>query len=354
MNIVEREVCHKTWGVGIVEECSNGIIVVKFSEEKVARFEFPEAFAQGFLVANDMEFKRYVLFAIETMKCDICGRENVITEVVDNIRLCKLCKEEHTFFCTDCKRTRAKPIIEVVEDFEYPNFTTEICSECAEEKSFSCFVCDHRYYNKYKGNREKKGFVLCKACAERELEDIKKKRENDVLSTRMNMTLGEEDTLFVVFANDECDKHFFSPTLFRVRLNNQEEIFIEGRHCWDCGQNQIDRNTFAANNRYHEMLCCKYIIKGFDDISYDVENVEYRERNEESKLKKLGYSVSKDDYRTDAQRKEFLRFLIRTNQISKGEAIFHIESLIRINGRRETNAVALRKWKSDLEFLKAL
>jgi hypothetical protein len=75
------------------------------------------------------------------------------------------------------------------------------------------------------------------------------------------------------------------------------------------------------------------------------------ERNEESRLMKYGYSVGQNSRFTDAERQDLLRWLIESKKVSKGYVISHLKHMIAINGKKESNYIALKKWKSDLDFV---
>ena len=81
---------------------------------------------------------------------------------------------------------------------------------------------------------------------------------------------------------------------------------------------------------------------------------EYPERAEVSNLRKLGYSVSKDSGMSDAERQDLLRMIIETGQMTKWQVLNHIHYLIKINGKSGTNSFALKRWKSDYDYVNSL
>ena len=80
----------------------------------------------------------------------------------------------------------------------------------------------------------------------------------------------------------------------------------------------------------------------------------YKDRAEESKLKKIGYSVSKSSTLSEKERQSLLQNAIEHGLVSKGYVITYLENQIRINGKKDANSVALYKWKRDLDFIKKL
>lgn len=75
------------------------------------------------------------------------------------------------------------------------------------------------------------------------------------------------------------------------------------------------------------------------------------ERSDESKLRAHGYSVAQNSSMSDTARQELLRSLIAKRVVSKGYVISYLKHLIQINGRKESNYIALKKWESDLQYV---
>lgn len=78
------------------------------------------------------------------------------------------------------------------------------------------------------------------------------------------------------------------------------------------------------------------------------------ERAQESKLKKYGYSVAWNSPLSNKERQALLKDLIETGLVSKGYVITYLKHNIQINGKKQTNDIALSKWKEDLEFVMKL
>lgn len=80
----------------------------------------------------------------------------------------------------------------------------------------------------------------------------------------------------------------------------------------------------------------------------------FPERAEKSKLYELGYSVSQESGLSDQFRRDLLESIIRSGQMTKAQVANHLYYLIKINGKKGTNDIAVAKWKRDLEFVKTL
>ena len=351
MNLSGKKINHKTLGLGVIESLNEGLIIIRFSSGKVSKFRFPDAFTQGFLTAADTELTQYIKNAISARKCDMCGGENLETVIIDGKRLCHKCKVHHSATCSLCGAMYVRSSAQIVSDHEYPHIKTEMCNACAKQNSFRCSKCGHRYFNEYRAPATiwTDECALCKACFD--ISEFASAGKNSTLSFVMD----EGDILYVLLGNDECYKHSSRPALIRLKLRNHEEVAIEGQYCTVCNQVQITRNTCAKYSRYHESMKCELFLKGLDDAdegsTYEEAVYEFRERADESKLMRLGYSVSQSDLRTDVERQAWLENIISTNQVSKGYVIYHLKNLIRINGKKQTNAAALKKWERDLAFV---
>lgn len=75
------------------------------------------------------------------------------------------------------------------------------------------------------------------------------------------------------------------------------------------------------------------------------------ERNDESRLVKYGYSVSQNSRLSNAERQDLLRRIIESKEVSKGYIISYLKHMIAINGKKESNYIALQKWENDLEYV---
>lgn len=75
------------------------------------------------------------------------------------------------------------------------------------------------------------------------------------------------------------------------------------------------------------------------------------ERNNESKLRKLGYNVSQDSLLSDYDRQKLLKRLIDNKDVSKGYVISYLKHMIQINGKKQSNYSALERWKRDLQYV---
>lgn len=173
----------------------------------------------------------------------------------------------------------------------------------------------------------------------------------------MAKTLGFLDTLYVIIDGDKCNKnqHFVVPMEIDIEMDKREILHLPGQYCYSCNQAQVRRQTWAEHAEYHSRVVSEVILKGFDDVAFydepDYSNYELPERAEESKLKKYGYSVSENSRYTTPERQDLLRRIIASKEVSKGYVISYLRHMIQINGKKERNHIALKKWESDLEYV---
>lgn len=80
----------------------------------------------------------------------------------------------------------------------------------------------------------------------------------------------------------------------------------------------------------------------------------YKESASESELHKSGYSVANNSGLSEKERQGILQNAIAQGIKSKGSVVAYLENNIRINGREESNSVAVCKWKRGQEFVKEL
>lgn len=71
-----------------------------------------------------------------------------------------------------------------------------------------------------------------------------------------------------------------------------------------------------------------------------------------SQLLLCGYSVSAEAPLSQFERERLLIKIMSNNIMKKNEVIRMLDWLIRVNGQKQSNAVAKRKWEHDLEFVR--
>ena len=175
-------------------------------------------------------------------------------------------------------------------------------------------------------------------------------------------TLGNNDTIYIIVDGDKCKKsnHFVLPTQINFKLTDNQLLCLTGQYCFDCRQVQISRNLWAEHRSYHDKELAKPFLKGLEDLP-DAQPeygcpLDYPtpKRADESRLRKYGYTVSNNSKLTDTARRELLQHIIESKLESKAYIVSFLKHMIAINGKKESNFSALRKWERDLEFVLTL
>ena len=174
------------------------------------------------------------------------------------------------------------------------------------------------------------------------------------------MEINDSDTLYVIVDGDKCRRarhalHLI-PLLIKYKTHTKK---VDGQYCRTCNQAQIQRNLYAGLYQEHGTPCCKTILKGLEDVVFEEPQLnypynldtEFKERASESKLRKLGYSVSSTSGTSDRQRQALLKDAIEIGAVSKGYVISYLSHMIKINGQKASNEYACLKWQADLDFI---
>lgn len=177
----------------------------------------------------------------------------------------------------------------------------------------------------------------------------------------------EVETLYLIIGVDMCRKlkHEVHNINLLIPFPNCT-VKAKGQYCATCKQAQIDRNTQAGLRQKYGAPLCPTFLKGYDDIVWfekeplaypydrDHNGDEHKERAEESKLKKLGYSVAAEANLSNVQRQALLKSAIENGQVSRGYVESYLRHMIQINGKKDSNNRAVQKWKMDLEYIEKL
>ena len=175
----------------------------------------------------------------------------------------------------------------------------------------------------------------------------------------MLYSLDRTDTIYVIVDGDQCKKndHFVVPATLDFELSDGDNLLLQGQYCFHCKQAQISRNLWAEKRSFHNKILAQPFLKCLDDFS-DTEQrygcpLDYPlpKRAEESRLKKYGYSVAHNSGLTDAARRELLQHIIDSKLETKAYVVKYLEYMIAINGKKQANFGALRKWQRDLEYV---
>lgn len=135
-------------------------------------------------------------------------------------------------------------------------------------------------------------------------------------------------------------------------------------------QKQLTKEDFSSldfNNRTEKPHLTKEEFLNLDFSSYGNNNAKEKDEDsfeylfnedpserlaDESALHKLGYTVSQERGLSAKQRQQILEFAISSKMMSKRKVVSFLEYLIKTNGQKKNNEIALSKWKADLEYIR--
>lgn len=84
------------------------------------------------------------------------------------------------------------------------------------------------------------------------------------------------------------------------------------------------------------------------DEDYDFDPSEW---DEESLLRRKGYTVSQEEGLTSAERQRILSMVIRNRLMTPYQVINHIERMINLRDRQSRYDLACKKWREDIKFI---
>lgn len=160
--------------------------------------------------------------------------------------------------------------------------------------------------------------------------------------------LSDEILVFKSLKNVSCNlkKHEVVADTCKIYASAEKRNIIVPIHvCQDCHRKFIGAETLKQFSKSYGKL---YVITRDDDSDYD--NDVFKCFANESKLHTLGYNVV-DGEMSDQSRKDFLKRLIQSGQISYFEACRDIEYSIRLFRNSSRHRLAVKKWESDLKFI---
>lgn len=173
MTLIGCTLKHISNGLGIVEDIQQDRIWVRFCNsykgEIVSKFIIPHAFEKKFLIPVDDETAIIIKALIDELKCSICGSTDSPSEIIDEIRVCKNCKNTITQKCSFCNDYHIKEqfvLIEISRETEYYKIREKVpmCMKCSQEQSFICEECGKKLYIDFKSKIALGNKVLCQSC----------------------------------------------------------------------------------------------------------------------------------------------------------------------------------------------
>ena len=124
------------------------------------------------------------------------------------------------------------------------------------------------------------------------------------------------------------------------------------------------RCWYNYNSEEHMVTATRLCIKhnGYDyswlqakenkkDLIYEDYDFDPSEWDEESILKKHGYSVSQEEGLTVGERQRILSMVIRNHVMTAYQVINHIERMVNLRDKQSKYDLACKKWREDMQFV---
>lgn len=157
----------------------------------------------------------------------------------------------------------------------------------------------------------------------------------------------EDSTLYVYKGRTSCHSrnHELTSATAIFTGRNDSEIRLNVEYCQGCGKFYISYGSYERYRERYSMLLGKIKM----DVS-SIASMRDIELSEFSPLRLCGYSVNQQDGYTRTEREYIISKVIEKRVLTKSEVIRYLEHFINMNGQKANNALALSKWKEDLDF----
>lgn len=159
--------------------------------------------------------------------------------------------------------------------------------------------------------------------------------------------VGFGDTLFIYKGKVLCHKHSHPiiPATALVHDEHDREVELDVEYCPTCQRYMLNFISYENYRRQYTLLIGKMRM-----ISCSGDGGEF-DMASESPLKLCGYNVSQSGGLSSATRQFLLSKIIYDGILSKLDVIHYLEHFISMNGAKQENALALEKWREDLDFV---
>lgn len=175
---------------------------------------------------------------------------------------------------------------------------------------------------------------------------------NDVTSG--TYAVKEADELLACFDSSHCRNpgHIAIKILVNFSFPDGSKDLHYVNWCIDCRQFLITYEQLVEISREHGRPVCK-IIYPFGQEIYG-EDYDFSDFAETSIFYDMGYTVSQSAGLTAQRRQAILKHAIESGKASKQQVLRFLEQRININGMKDGNELALRKWQEDYDYVRKL
>ena len=173
-----------------------------------------------------------------------------------------------------------------------------------------------------------------------------------------NIDSYDGDVFFCTIKDDLFDKVYLTPDcISHITNNNPYDV---GQCCselvfsitYDFGDTDVAVSHWSVDSIEFDIINVKN--NDHTNESSHQDEINFSNWSVESVLKQAGYTVAQKEALIDSERQNILRNVIKNNTMSKRQVADHIEWQINLKKNNHKYAIAIAKWKRDLEFLKTL
>ena len=161
-----------------------------------------------------------------------------------------------------------------------------------------------------------------------------------------NDRVGFGATLYIYKGKILChrrDHHLVSATAL-IHDEHDREVELDVEYCPVCQRYMLNYTSYEQYREQYGLLIGKLKMISGDGTGRELEMAE------ESPLKLCGYNAQAGGL-SATTRQFLLAKIIHDGIMSKLDVIHYLEHFINVNGAQKKNALALEKWREDLEFV---
>lgn len=140
-------------------------------------------------------------------------------------------------------------------------------------------------------------------------------------------------------------KHPVAPATPILHDGYDRELQLNVVYCPKCKRYMLNHISFEHYRKINGILIGKLRM-----ITSNCAGGEF-DMAMESPLKLCGYSVSQAQGLASSTRQYILAKIIHDDIMTKPEVIHYLEHFIKLNGSKRENALAVEKWRDDLDFV---
>lgn len=162
-----------------------------------------------------------------------------------------------------------------------------------------------------------------------------------------NCDWNEDSVLYIYKGRTSCHtrNHEIEQATAIFTGRNDLDIRLNVEHCKECGKFYMSYSVYERYREKYGMLLGK--IQMDSASTFGLQDIVL---SEFSPLKLCGYSVNQQDGYSRTERQYIISKVIEKGILRKSEVVRYLEYFINRNGQKSSNALALEKWKEDLDF----